>query len=357
MKTYIKFLSQNFLNSFFYTLLIIFSLVMIINLLSELEFFKNIDVGIFFTFYLSFLNSPAVIFEIFPFIFLVSTQLFFIKLFNNDEIKIFKYSGFKNSKILQIITFVSLILSITIVSVFYTTSSNLKKLYLEIKTNYTKDGKYLAVINQNGLWIRDKVQDKIILVNSSKIDDDYLIDNIITEFTSNYEIIKNIKSDRINIKENNWIVYNPEIFVKNSSEIKEQITLYSNFNSERINSLFSNLSSLSFFKLLELKKNYVLLNYSTIEINLQIQKLISYPLYLILMTLFSGTLMFRVKKYKSNTLKISIGLFLCVLIYYFNNLFNALGTTEKMNYILSVWFPLIILSLITTLMLFKINEK
>ena len=330
---------------------------MIINLLSELEFFKNIDVGIFFTFYLSFLNSPAVIFEIFPFIFLVSTQLFFIKLFNNDEIKIFKYSGFKNSKILQIITFVSLILSVIIISVFYTTSSNLKKLYLEIKSNYTKDGKYLAVINQNGLWIRDKVQDKIILVNSSKIDNDYLIDNIITEFTSNYEIIKNIKSDRKNIKENNWIVYNPEIFVKNSSEIKKQITLYSNFNSERINSLFSNLSSLSFFKLLELKKNYVLLNYSTIEINLQIQKIISYPLYLILMTLFSGTLMFRVKKYKSNTLKISIGLFLCVLIYYFNNLFNALGTTEKMNYILSVWLPLIILSLITTVMLFKINEK
>ena len=162
MKTYIKFLSQNFLGSFVYTLLIILSLVLIINLLSELEFFKNIDVGIFFTFYLSFLNSPAVIFEIFPFIFLVSTQLFFIKLFNNDEIKIFKYSGFKNSKILQIITFVSLILSVTIISVFYTTSSNLKKLYLEIKSNYTKDGKYLAVINQNGLWIRDKVQDKII---------------------------------------------------------------------------------------------------------------------------------------------------------------------------------------------------
>lgn len=357
MKTYIKFLSQTFLSSFFYTLLIIFSLVMIINLLSELEFFKNIDVGIFFTFYLSFLNSPAIIFEIFPFIFLVSTQLFFIKLFNNDEIKIFKYSGFKNSKILQIITFVSLILSIIIISVFYTTSSNLKKLYLEIKSNYTKDGKYLAVINQNGLWIRDKVKDKIILVNSSKIDNDYLIDNIITEFTSNYEIIKNIKSERINIKENNWIVYNPEIFVKNSSEIKEQIKLYSNFNSERINSLFSNLSSLSFFKLLELKKNYLLLNYSTIEINLQIQKIISYPLYLVLMTLFSGTLMFRVKKYKSNTLKISIGLFLCVLIYYFNNLFNALGTTEKMNYILSVWSPLVILTLITALMLFKINEK
>ncbi|WP_440654558.1 LptF/LptG family permease [Candidatus Pelagibacter sp. HIMB1506] len=357
MKTYIKFLSQYFLSSFFYVLLIIFSLVFIVNLLSELEFFKNIDVGVFFTIYLSFLNSPAVIFEIFPFIFLISTQLFFIKLFNNDEIKIFKYTGFKNSKILIIISFVSLILSMIIVSVFYTTSSNLKKLYLETKSNYTKDGKYLAVINQNGLWIRDKIDNKILLVNSSKIDKNFLIDNIITEFTSNYEIIRNIKSDKINIIENNWVIYNPEILVRNTIETKNQINLYSNFNSKRINSLFSNLSSLSFLKLLELKKNYILLNYSTIEINIQIQKILSYPLYLILMTLFSGALMFRVKSYKSNTFKISIGLFLCVIIYYFNNLFNALGTTEKINYILSIWIPLIILSFVTIIMLVRINEK
>ena len=40
----------------------------------------------------------------FPFIFLITTQLFFIKLFNNNEIKIFKYSGLKNSKILIILS-------------------------------------------------------------------------------------------------------------------------------------------------------------------------------------------------------------------------------------------------------------
>ena len=98
MKTYIKFLINIFLNSFIYVSLIIFSLVFIINLLTELEFFKEIDVSIFYTFYLSLLNSPNMVFEIFPFIFLISTQLFYIKLFNNNEIQIFKYSGLKNSK-------------------------------------------------------------------------------------------------------------------------------------------------------------------------------------------------------------------------------------------------------------------
>ena len=121
---------------------------------------------------------------------------------------------------------------------------------------------------------------------------------------------------------------------------KNEIIIYSNFNYKRINSLFSNLSSLSFFELLELKKNYETLNYSTIDVNLQIQKIISYPLFLTLMTIFSSIIMLNSKKYKSNTLKISIGLFLCVIIYYVNNLFNVMGSTEKINYLLSIWIPI-----------------
>ena len=133
--------------------------------------------------------------------------------------------------------------------------------------------------------------------------------------------------------------------------------LESNFNYKRIQSLFSNLSSLSFLELIELKRNYGLLNYSTIDIDIQIQKIITYPVYLMLMTIFSALIMFNSKKFKSNTLKISVGLFLCVIIYYFNNLFNVLGATEKINYFLSVWIPLILLSISTILMMSKINEK
>ena len=357
MKTYIKFLINTFLNSFFYVLLIIFSLVFIINILTELEFFKELDVNIFFPVYLAFLNSPSMLFEIFPFIFLISTQLFYIKLFTNNEIQIFKYSGLKNSKILLITSAITFIAGLLIISIFYNTSSNLKNFYLELKSNYTKDSKYLAVINKNGLWIRDKHNDKILIINSSKISKNFLFDNFITEFNSNFEVIRNIKSNKIDIKENNWIVIDPEIFINNVKEKKNRIIIYSNFNSERINNLFSNLSSLSFLELIEHKKNYELLNYSTIDVNIQIQKIISYPLYLVLMTIFSSIIMINSKRYKNDVLKILIGLFFCVIIYYFNNLFNVLGATEKINYIISIWVPLILLSLIITFMTLKFNEK
>ena len=84
MKIYIKFLTQIFSISLLYVISIMFSLIFILNLLTELEFFKEIEVTSGFTILLSLLNSPSMIFEMLPFIFLITTQLFFIKLFNNN---------------------------------------------------------------------------------------------------------------------------------------------------------------------------------------------------------------------------------------------------------------------------------
>ena len=116
-----------------------------------------------------------------------------------------------------------------------------------------------------------QINDKILIIIHQRLDQNFLFDNFITEFNSDYEIIRNIKSNKIDIKENNWIVIEPEIFTNNIKK-KDKIIIYSNFNSERINNLFSNLTSLSFLELIELKRNYELLNYSTIDVDIQIQK-------------------------------------------------------------------------------------
>ena len=92
MKTYHKFVLTIFFKSFIFVSLIMISLVIILNILSELEFFRNTNVNLLFPIYLSLLNSPSLMFEMFPFIFLVSTQLFFINLFSDNQIQIFEYS-------------------------------------------------------------------------------------------------------------------------------------------------------------------------------------------------------------------------------------------------------------------------
>ena len=357
MKTYTKFLTKIFLNSFFYVLIIIFCLTFILNLLGELDFFKEINVSTFFPIYLSLLNSPTYIFELFPFIFLITTQLFFINLFSNNELNIFKYSGLKNSNIIIILTSISLFLGFLIIIIFYNLSSNLKNFYLDLKTDYTQDGKYLAVINKNGLWIKDVVDENTLLINALKIEKNFIIDAYISEFDKDFKIIKNIISPKIDVKNKEWVIYDPEILIDNKKQNYNEFKIKTNFDYKIIQNLFSNLSSLSFIELYELRKNYKQLNYSLIDIDLHILKLSSFPIYLALMTVFSSIIMLNTKKFTSSILKISIGLFFSVIIYYFNNFFNVLGQTEKINLIISVMTPLILLGFGNLLMIGNVNEK
>ena len=334
-----------------------FSLVFILNLLSELEFFKDIEVSVNFTLLLSLLNSPSMIFEMFPFIFLLTTQFFFIKLFNNNELEVFKYSGLKNSNILWILGLLSFLVSIIIIIVFYNFSANLKNFYLEKKSQYTSDGKYLAVITKNGLWIKDEIDNKIYIINSSEIKDNFLINNFITEFNDNYEVIRNLHSKKIDIKDKIWLIYNAKIYNNNDYEIKELLEIKTNFDYKRIKTLYSNLSSLSILQLFELKNNYKKLNYSLTEVNLQILKILAYPIYLVLITIMSALIMFKIKRLDNTTLKISLGLFISVIIYYINNFFLVMGSTERIPLIFAIFIPLILLGLLNSYMVYRINEK
>ena len=357
MKTYIKFITFVFLKSFFYVTLIMLSLVFILNVLSELDFFKEINVGTDFILLLSILNSPSMIFEMFPFVFLISTQLFFIKLFNNNQLEIFKYSGLKNTSILKIVGSITFFMGILIIILFYNFSANLKNFYLEKKSQYANDGKYLAVITQNGLWIKDEINKKIYIINSSKIENNFLINNFITEFNDNFEVLRNIQSDKIDITENKWIVFNPKIYVNNNYEVKPKLELITNFDYKRIQTLYSDLSSLNIFQLFVLRDNYKKLNYSLTEVNLQLLKLLAYPFYLLLITIFSALIMLKIKRLNTTTIQISFGLFLSVIIYYINNFFLVMGSTERITLILAITIPLITLSLINSIMALKINEK
>ena len=334
-----------------------FSLVFVLNILSELDFFKDIDVATNFTLLLSLLNSPSMIFEMFPFIFLLTTQFFFIKLFNNNELEIFKYSGLKNSNILTIISILSLFMGVMIVSIFYNFSANLKNFYLEKKSQFTSDGKYLAVVTKNGLWIKDEIDNKIYITNSSSIKDNFLIDNFITEFDKNYKVIRNIQSKKIDVSKKQWLISNVKIYNKNNYEIKEFLKINTNFDYKRIRTLYSNLSSLNIFQLIELKNNYKKLNYSLTEVNIQILKIVTFPLYLVLITILSALIMFKIKRLEATIIKISFGLFISVIIYYINNFFLVMGNTERIPLTFAIFTPLIILGLFNTLMVYKINEK
>jgi lipopolysaccharide export system permease protein len=357
MKAYIKFLINLFNNSFLKIFIIFFIIILISSILEQIEFFKNIDLGFLSLIFLSFLNTPSILFEILPFIFLLSTQIFFIRLIDKNELEIFKYSGLNNIKIIKILGFYSFILGILLVIFFYNGSSILKNSYLLIKNSYSNNNKYLIVITENGLWIKDEIDNNINIINADKINNEFLLDVSITRFDKEFNFVEILVSEKIDITSKKWKVFKPIILKNNAQNTLSETLIESNFDLQKINSLFSNLSSLSIIDLITLRKSYISLNYSVTDINSHLLKIASYPIYFSLITIFSAIIMFNIRYQKNTFFKITLGIFLSVIIYYINNFLTVLGTNEKIPLVLSIFLPLFILSIINFISIIKLNEK
>ena len=358
IKYYNKYILKNFIICFTKVTIVFSAVIIIMNLLEEVNFFKN-DSGesILLPIFLTLLNMPSILFEIFPFIFLISTLFFFIESIDNDELNVFKLYGVTNFKIIQILATLSFVIGVVIILIFYNISANLKFFYLDIKNQYSKDDKYLAVVTGNGLWIRDDLGDIINYINAEKLDKNKLNNVTISQFNKEFELQKVIISKSVDIRTKNWIIDRPIINLDNNTSTVEKLEFYSNFDKERILSIFENLSSLDMFKLETLREDYEMLGYNTDIINGHKHRLFSYPLYLAIMVCIGAILMLNIGYNKSKIGNITVGIAVSVVIYYVNYFFNVIIETQEVPYLTSVWGPQIILSMIIITNLIRINEK
>ena len=358
MKVYQKYLIKQFMNTFLKVSFVFCVLGFIMGVLEELNFFSEFDVGYYFPIFLVLLNLPSIIYEIFPFIFLISSQLIFLDLLENGELDTFKNHGLTNFKLIKLITLISFLSGIFIVTLFYNFSASLQFKYLDIKKNFTNDNKYLATITENGLWIKDEDEKGINFINAKKSTLNSLENIDIIQLDKNFNFIKNIKSEKAFIKNNKWILSNSKIINNNNAVFeKPEVYFYSNFNYEDISGLFSNLTSLTIWKLFELKKDYLSIKYSTTEIDYHFQKIMAYPFLITIISVLSATLMLNIGYQKQKLYLIVFGIMLSVIIYYINFFFGTMGVNEKLPLTISVWTPIFILFITSLIGLVRINEK
>ncbi len=358
LKTYQIYLSKVFTSTLIKTFLVFASLAFILNIFEEVNFFKDLKVSLTLPIFLTFLNIPSILFDIFPFIFLISAQFAFIKLMDQNEINVLKNFGLDNLKIIKILSFLSFIFGIFIITIYYNFSSSLKYSYLNLKNTYAKDNKYLAVITENGIWIKDERDENINIINANSFKNKKLYDVDIVQFDKNFDFKNNIISSSISVENKTWKI--DKALISDAKGKFREITDYdlkTNLNYNDINSLYSNLSSLNIFELNKLRKKYDDINYSSTEVNSAIQKLVSFPFYLTIMTILAATLMLSIKHNKSKIFHLISGILISVIIYYLSFFFEELGKNEQIPIGISIWIPLVIIVLFSTISLIRINEK
>ena len=94
----------------------------------------------------------------------------------------------------------SFLVGVIIVTIFYNLSSNLKHSYLNIKNSYAKDNKYLAVITENGIWIKDAKDGITSIINAKDLKGNTLNNVDIVQFDEDFDFIHNISANKVNIE-------------------------------------------------------------------------------------------------------------------------------------------------------------
>ena len=101
LKTYQTYIIKNYLVVLLRISLIFLSLIMVLNVFEEINYFKDSNSSLTIALILTVINAPSVLYEIFPFIFLIAGQFFFIKIMDQKELSVYKNFGIENINLLK----------------------------------------------------------------------------------------------------------------------------------------------------------------------------------------------------------------------------------------------------------------
>jgi len=342
------------------TILIFLALGIVLNLFEEIEFFKNLNQSFTLPFVLSLSFVPTLILDLLPFVIFLASVFYFLRIKSNKDLLSVKVFGYSNLRITLIIALSAFFFGCFILIAVNPITSSLVKYYETEKAKYARDVDHLISVNKNGVWIKEIDDLGYKIINAEKLEGDYLKKISIFIFNSDDTLSKRIESDSAKISGSPWKMENTTIYDSKNNYMKTYFEKYE-FNTEKvlekINSLYRNLNTISFISLI---KNYSELNhigYSKKLLSEKIHKFISLPFFLFLMVVLAAIFTLGSVDNKQNYYYIIISILTSVVIYYFKDLSIALGQTGKINLVLSVWMPLIVISLLCTIGVIQINEK
>ena len=363
LKSINRYIINEYIKSLFVVIAVMLSIILLINLLDEFNFFKSKkDLKFIFFIIFTILKIPNVLINLFPFIVLFAGIVFYLKIYNHNEVISLRVMGYSNIQIILIPALTSFIVGYMIIFLIVPFSSSMLKYYEELRSDYN-DTKNLVFVNQTGIWILDKNEKEKNIIRIEKISKDFssIIEVTIYNYDNSNNFIKRIDAEDGIIKDKNWQLNKVYIISANKKNNKENYvnnyTYKSNININELKNIYKNTETTS---LLDINKEMLILEdkgYSTTDLRIRYQKLISFPVYLLAMSILSGLMIINLGK-TSNYLKYgSYGVIISIIIYFLNDLSITIAKSGIISVDFSVWIPIFLIILINLVGITQVNAK
>ena len=358
-----RYIIKEFLKSLLVVLCVMFSIVLLITLLEEFNYFKSKQDLKFIQFIIfTFLKIPNLLFNLFPFIVLFSGIVFYLKIYNYNEVISLRVMGYSNIQIILVPALTCFVMGYLLVFLIVPFTSSMLKYYEEIKSEYDQT-KNLVFVNETGIWIIDKNENDKNIIRIDKIDKNFSDIKQITiyNYDKDNNFIKRIDANKGVINDNNWQLSQVNIISSNNKRNSENYFNNYNYKSNiKINELKNIYKNTETTSLLDINKEMLILDdkgYSITDLKIRYQKLISFPIYLLAMSILSGLMIINLGK-TSNYLKYgSYGVIISIVIYFLNDLSITIAKSGIISVDFSVWIPIFLIILINLIGIIQVNAK
>jgi len=358
-----QYIIKEFLKNLLTVITVMFFLILFVTLLDEFAFFKaKEDLKFIYFLLFTFLKIPNALFNLFPFIILFSGIVFYLKIYNYNEIISLRVMGYSNIQIMLIPALTSLVIGYLMIFLIVPFSSSLLKYYEELKANYNP-AKSSVFVNETGVWVLDKTENSRNIIRIEKIDKNFSVINQITiyNYDQNNSFIRRIDGDSGIISNNNWQLSKVKIISSINKKVKEDyFNTYSYKTNIKINELQNIYKNVETTSLLDINKEMLILDdkgYSTTDLRIRFQKLMSFPIYLLSMSILSGLMIINLGK-TSNYIKYGgYGVLISVVMYFLNDLSITIAKSEIISVDFSVWIPIFLINLINIVGIIQVNAK
>ena len=358
-----QYIIKEFLKNLLTVITVMFFLVLFVTFLDEFAFFKaKQDIKFIYFLLFTFLKIPNVLFNLFPFIILFSGIVFYIKIYNYNEIISLRVMGYSNIQIMLIPALTSLVIGYLIIFLIVPFSSSLLRYYEELKANYNP-AKSSVFVNETGVWVLDKTENSRNVIRIEKIDKNFSVINQITIYIydQNNNFIRRIDADSGIVSNNNWQLTKVNIISSLNKKVKEDYFNTYNYKTNiKINELQNIYKNSETTSLLDINKEMLILEdkgYSTSDLRIRFQKLMSFPIYLLSMSILSGLMIINLGK-TSNYIKYGgYGVLISVVMYFLNDLSITIAKSEIISVDFSVWIPIFLIILINIVGIIQVNAK
>ena len=331
---------KKFFNSFVLTFLIFAALLFIGDFVEQLRKSAGKDIPLKIVFQLTTLNFLSLIYFTLPLIAFSGSILSFLGLIRGSEKIIINSVGVSDIKIVLPAVSLYIFLGVFFITIMNPLTAILDERYSELEYKYIDSVDKFASITKNGLWLKqeniEKKVSSVLFAKKIKAQGTNIIDFMILEYDQSGLFQGRLDGESAILNNGFWRMTNTQITPKFDSATYEKYLNYNtNIRPEDITDSLSSPTNISIWRLVPFINLLESLGYSAIDFKMHLYDLIFLPFFMASLVLLASSLIRNLKQNDKFTKTIIYSLVVIFVIYFFSNLFQALGSSSQLNPIIA----------------------